>query len=83
MQSRLSPQIRAAWYRRAVAAATAAVVLIALAGGAGCQRINQLRGKGYEGADAEWGAKYRPKGDGSERYFFDERAAQIESSLGL
>lgn len=60
----------------------AVLVLILLT--SGCQRFETWRGEGYTDKDAEWGKKYRPTGPKGERYFFDdERAAQIERSLGL
>lgn len=61
--------------------AAAALTLLLLVG---CRKIESWRGTGYTDADAEWGKKYRPPGPKGERFFFDdERAAQIERSLGL
>jgi len=57
------------------------IVLVLLA--SGCKRFEAWRGEGFTGADAEWGKKYRPTGPKGERYFFDEKASQIERSLGL
>ena len=60
----------------------AVIALVTLA--SGCKQIDALRGEGYVDADAEWGKKYRPTGAKGERFFFDdEKASQIERSLGL
>lgn len=49
----------------------------------GCRQFESWRGEGYKDKDAEWGKQYRPSGPKGQRFFFDERASQIERSLGL
>jgi len=56
-------------------------------GTSGCRQIEALRGPGYPESDEEIPAKLRSQKSSDskspERYFFDERASQIERHLGL
>ncbi|NLX55438.1 MAG: hypothetical protein GXY58_10025 [Planctomycetaceae bacterium] len=50
---------------------------------AGCHLLKPEEDRGYQDPDATWGKAYRPPSKKKEKFFFDERARQIEESLGM
>jgi hypothetical protein len=49
----------------------------------GCHTLKPEADEGYTGDDATWGKSYRPPAKKKEKFFFDEKAQQIEESLGM
>jgi hypothetical protein len=79
-----SPQLETgvtAMNRRQLIWSLAALVAPSLL--AGCQTFTRDADKGYKDEDATWGKAYRPPSKKKEKFFFDEKAQQIEESLGM
>lgn len=61
-----------------------ALFLLVFAASSGCQMIDHWRGPGYGDKEAETLRKGKDKPEKKrERFFFDERANEIERHLGL